>query len=800
MAVNALEGLRVLDISANLAGFYCTRLLADLGADVLMGEPEDGHPLRRVSPTWASLDKAGALFAYLAGNKRRMTVDVTSEGDKERVKELVKDAELVVESGKPGEIASAGLGFDELRKINPGLVLTSITPFGQYGPYAMWESEEIVDWALGGYLYLGGEAAREPLMVPYNQSMFHAGAQAAVASLAAVRWAKFTGDGQQVDVSAVEALLSAHIWTVGNWTHQGLVEKRSRAEPMRCADGWVRFMTQRFDPAMFVLVERPDLADDERFNTPEGWKDHEGFLSKLLFDWCLSHGKEEIFERGQELRIPVTPVYNASDLLGSPLLSARDWWIKDPSGVIHPGFPYKLAKTPASVRKPAPELRGQSASWLDRTWRMAPIAPAGYVETKLPLHGLRVVEITGNWAGPQAGRFLGDLGADVIKVENPNRPLGRSVIYPGAQPMKHHYNRSPYFNKLHRNKRSLILDVSKAEGREVFYELIRETDVFIENNSPRVMTNLGLEYEKLSRINPKLIMASISAFGHTGPATNHVAYGANIEASCGLSAVMGYADEARPYHTGMFYADPITATHTVVAILAALQHRERTGEGQYVDLALEENGIIFFAEPVIEYQVTGEMPERRGNRHRLFAPQGCYPSMGEDSWVVICVRSDDEWDRLVLLIGNQELADSRLETLEGRRACHDRIDKILAEWTTQFDHHECAALLQGKGIAAAPVLENWEMVSNLHFHARGFYDRFPHSEMGLWPTAGMPWKLSNSSARMRMGSPLYGEHNAQILRDLLELSEDRIRVLYEKGVVYDTPPSTIPAPLVLAKR
>ena len=385
----------------------------------------------------------------------------------------------------------------------------------------------------------------------------------------------------------------------------------------------------------------------------------------------------------------------------------------------------------------------------------------------------------------------------MIKVENPNRPLGRTVIYPGRQPLKHHYNRSPYFNKLHRNKRSLTLDVSAPEGRAVFLDLIREADVFVENNSPRVMTNLGLEYETMREVNPRLIMAGISAFGHTGPARDYVAFGANIEASCGLSAVMGYRDEARPYHTGMFYADPITAAHTAVAVLAALEHRERTGEGQYVDLSLEENGIIFFAEPLIEYQASGVLPERRGNRHRLFAPQGCYPAMGDDSWVALCVRSDEEWANLAALIGGPTLADPALASVEERRARHDEIDEAIAPWTSGFDHHECAETLQRHGIAAAPVLENWELVSNLHFHARGFYERVPHAEMGVWPMPGAPWKLSESPARIRMPSPLYGEHNAEILRGLLGLPEERIRELYDNALVADTPPPTIPAPVVL---
>ena len=797
----ALEGLRVLDISTNVAGSYCTRLLADLGAEVIIGEPPAGHPLRHLPPTAAAADRAGALFAYLGGNKERTSVALATEAGRARFRELAAGADLVVESGKPGELAALGLAFDNLARANPALTLTSITHFGQYGPYAQWESEEIVDWALGGYLFFGGDAAREPLMVPYNQSMFHAGAQAAVASLAALRWAAITGRGQHVDVSAVEALLSAHIWTLGNWTHQGIVERRKKAEPLRCADGWVRFMTPRFDPALFTLVERPELAGDPRFATREGWKEHEDFLAQLVAGWLLVHTKEEVFAQAQELRIPATPVYDAADLLRSPVIQARDWWTEgegdDGKPMTFPGFPYKLSRSPASVRRPAPSLEVQTAGWPERGPRPRPAAPDGYAGAKLPLTGVRVVEITGNWAGPYAGRLLGDLGADVIKVENPNRPLGRTVIYPGKQPLKHHYNRSPYFNKLHRNKRSLTLDVAAPEGRAVFLDLIREADVFIENNSPRVMTNLDLEYETLREVNPRLIMAAISAFGHTGPARDYVAYGANIEASCGLSAVMGYRDEARPYHTGMFYADPITAAHTAAAVLAALEHRDRTGEGQYIDLSLEENGIIFFAEPLIEYQATGLLPERRGNRHRRFAPQGCYPTMGDDSWVVLCVRSNEEWARLAALIGDPALADPALGSVEERRARHDAIDEAIAAWTSGFDHHEAAGLLQRHGIAAAPVLENWELVSNLHFHARGFYERVPHAEMGLWPTPGAPWKLSETPARIRMPSPLYGEHNAEILRGLLGLSEERIAELYEKGLVAGTPPPTIPAPVVL---
>ena len=292
-----------------------------------------------------------------------------------------------------------------------------------------------------------------------------------------------------------------------------------------------------------------------------------------------------------------------------------------------------------------------------------------------------------------------NLGAEVIKIEAPDRPATRGGRYPGGDPFRYHYNRSGYFNKFNRNKYAITLDLRDADCRAMFLRLVAESDVVLENNSPRVMRNFDLEYPALREANPEIIMVSISGFGQTGPDRDYVAYGANVEASSGLAAVTGYPDDDRPYRSTLFYADPVTGGHAAIATLAALHSRAVSGRGQYVDMSLHENGITFFPEAVIEYTVTGNLAQRRGNRNSRFAPQGCYPSFGDDSWIAICIRSGDEWSALAVVIGRPDLAaDPELGTVAGRQSRHDELDAAISEWTSQYDHNEAARLLQGAGV------------------------------------------------------------------------------------------------------
>ncbi len=804
----ALDGVNVLDASDSIGGAYCTKLLADLGATVALVErPDGGHPLRRVGPFAgeAHIEKSG-MFSYYAANKNSIAVDLRSDEGRDRFRSLALDADILVESFAPGHLDSIGLGIDELRLSNPALVIVSITHFGQTGPYRDWKSDEIIDYAMGGYMYFGGHRDREPLMMNNHQAMLHAGSQATIAALSALWRARKTGRGQHVDVSAVESMLSAHAWTSTSWTHEGIVMRRSEPDCIPCLDGWVWFFLFRWDPTVFVLIDRPELMDDPRFADRQSWFDNRGELAEILAEWCAERSKDEIFRAGQELRIPVTPVNDAADLLSSGQLAERDWFqrVKHPQAgtVTMPGFPYIFERTPASIRRYAP-LLGQDADFgFTRGERRfvhderAPLEHGGIHDPNLPLSGIRVLELTANWAGPLAARHLADLGAEVIKIEAPDRPATRGGRYPGGDPFRHHYNRSAYFNKLNRNKYAITLDLRDGEARDIFLRLVSKSDIVIENNSPRVMRNFDLEYPILQRANPRLIMVSVSGFGQTGPDRDFVAYGANVEASCGLAAATGYADDDTPYRTTLFYADPVTGGHAAVAALAALHHRAATGEGQYVDMSLHENGITFFPESVMEYTTTGAPTRRRGNRDARYAPQGAYQCFGDDSWLVLCIRSDEEWSALTQVIERPDLyAERELRTAEGRRRCHDRLDAAISEWTRRHDHNEAAAMLQRIGVPAGPVLANWEMVSNPHFHARGFYVPIEHPDMGVFPYPGMAWKLSETPGRVRRASPLFGEHNELVFGGLLGMEHEELAPLYARRAIADSPPDDLPAPV-----
>ena len=692
----ALDGINVLDLSESIGGAYCTKLLADLEATVLLVERGDrGHPLRHSGPYSGDPDiENSSLFLYYAANKKSVSCDLESERGRQLIRRLALQADIVVESFTPGYLESIGLGYRDLVEANPSLVFTSVTHFGQTGPYRHWKSNEIVDYAMGGYMYFGGHADRKPLMMNNNQPMLNAGSQAAMSTLAALWWVRKTGQGQHVDVSSVEAMLSAHSWTSTSWTHEGNVLRRSEPDCIRCKDGWVCFFLIRWDLTLFVLIDRPELMEDARFSDRQGWIDHRDEIIEILTEWCYDRTKDEIFRAGQELRIPVTPVDDASDLLASAQLKSREWFqeVGHPLAGrnIFPGFPYIFGETRASIRTHAPVLNQDSGFAFVRRDELfaanerTPVDAKSTKDAKLPLTGIRVLELTANWAGPLAGRHLADLGAEVIKIEAPDRPATRGSPYPGGDPSKYHYNRSGLFNKMNRNKYGITPNLQDAKGRELFLRLVAESDVVLENNSPRVMRNFDLEYPVLRGANPEIIMVSISGFGQTGPDRDYVAYGANIEASCGLAAATGYADDDRPYRSTLFYADPVTAGHAAVAILAALHYRARSGREQYIDMSLHENGITFFPEAIIEYAVTGNLPQRRGNRHTRYAPQGCYPSVGDDAWVVLCVRSDDDWKALTKVIQRPDLGrDPELSTAEGRQAHHDELDKAISEWTSK---------------------------------------------------------------------------------------------------------------------
>ena len=781
----ALADLTVVNLGGGLDTAYAAKLLSDLGARTIWVEPPQGTPLRRRPPI-ADGAGHGAIFAHLASGAESAAPSDHTDAQR-TLRALLAHADVLLTDG------ASHWQADLPTASHARLITADLSPWGRSGPCAEWRGSDIATWAMGGYMYFTGEPDREPLLIPGSQSEIHAGVHCALAVLAAVRERRRSGHGQRIEVSQLEANLSAHAWLVSSWIASGQPLPRTGHDFTRTRDGWAHFMQMVPNPNVFLLIDQPGRIDEVDTNDIDAWRSAVAGVYRDVEAWAQSFDAEEVATRAQELRVACTPMLDAAGLDRNPQLAARQWWETDTDTDLgelrFPGPAYKLSRTPAQRQDSAPQL-GQHTDAIRDEFARRNISPqpSAAPTKEPPLAGLRVVELTANWAGPIAGRHLGDLGADVIKVEWAARPATRALFMPGPtqDPQRYPYDRAMYFNLLNRNKRDVVLDLAAEEGKQVFRELIARADVFIENNSARVMPNLGLGYEAMREVNPRLIYVSMSGFGATGPWRDWSAYGSNIEASSGLASVTGYGPE-QVYRTPVFYADPVAGNHAAVAILAALEERERSGLGQFVDIALNEAGACHFLEMLLDHQATGTVRRPQGNRDARFAPQGAYRCAGEDCWLALSVQSDEEWPLLAQAIGRGDLAeDTELSTLPGRLARHDELDKAISAWTSQYEQYEAAWLLQRAGISAAPVLANWQILADPHLFHRNFYVPIEHPVVGVYPYPSWPWRFSRTPAQATRAAPRFAEHNRQVLAEL-GLSEAQIQSLYAAGVTADAP-------------
>ncbi len=433
-------------------------------------------------------------------------------------------------------------------------------------------------------------------------------------------------------------------------------------------------------------------------------------------------------------------------------------------------------------------------------------------EQPMALDGVRVLDLSRVWAGPLAGRILGDLGADVIRVEatwsRGQKDVSelyaqRTGRYPQGKAGARPWNREGMFNKFNRNKRAITLQLDTPAGKALFERLVETADVVLENYSPRVMPQLRLGYDRLSALNPGIIYIGMPGFGWTGPARDWVALGTMIEPAAGLSSLMGYADGG-PYKSGVAWADPVAALHAAAAITIALWDRAADPEhrGQAIELAQVEGMIDFIGEELLAAQVRGADAPRRGNRHPFYAPQGCYPCAGpggpsraaegrasqtsNDRWIAISVTSDAEWQALCALAGfDDALACLRLDERIDR---HDALDAAINDWTATRDHAEVMQTLQRAGIAAVAVFDAQELVENEHLAARGFYVPITHPDAGTFVFPGLPAHLSATPASYRLPAPGLGEHNREVLGGILGMSDNELAALEAEGVIASEPP------------
>ncbi|OBH62136.1 acyl-CoA hydratase [Mycobacterium colombiense] len=787
-----LAGLRVVEVASEIAGPYCAKLLVDLGADVCKIEPLQGDPLRRWGPFPSENPHPphGGLFEYLNAGKRGTAIDLTRESDIAAVHEMISAADVLVENLPVGttERSDWGLDGDTLERLNPNLVVVRISNFGQDGPLSSRVTTPLTLQAAAGWVNVR-EPGREPVQAGARIPEYIAGGYAALGALTALRIAAArTSRPVEVDVSMFESLLStlpypmlmaARLKSLGLPTN-------SKAAPMLgivpAADGWIGIncLTGQHWLDVCAMIGLPEFGEHQ-LAIMLGGPERDEFFAKAQ-PFLDSMSVADLVELSQAMRIPAAPVTEGDTILSSPQYAERGFFLEAGSGAgrfTRPGAPFRLSKTPVPPPLPAPDVRrGVPAGWSERD---AAQRETNALDISLPFAGLKVFDLSTFWAGAYLTCYLGAFGADVVKVESIQRPDGHR--YSGAllREGDDWYERGPLWQGTNLNKRDITLDLTSADGRELALRLAAEADVVVENFSPRVVEQFGLDYDSIAQVNPAVIMVRMPGFGLEGPWRDYVGWALNIEQVAGMSAVTGYADGPPCNLQGP--ADPIAGVHACVALLAALEHRRRTGEGQLIEAAQIEIGAAVTAEPVIEYSLTGTVRPREGNRHREYA-QGVYPTSIADEWVALSVRDDADWLSVLDAIDRDDLRDdARFVTAQARREHHDEFDEIMTSWTCTQPADELVATLARLGVPAERLLAADRMYDVGQLESRGFYQDLDHSITGRQKFPGWPFRISPGPVHQhRTAAPTLGQHNAEVL-GALGLSDAEIAALREQRII-----------------
>jgi crotonobetainyl-CoA:carnitine CoA-transferase CaiB-like acyl-CoA transferase len=816
-AASALAGIRVLEL-ADESGVYCGKLLADLGADVIKLEAPGGDPTRAFPPFAGDLPGEGRsfFFQYMNTSKRSVVFDLGDQASCDRLRRLAATADLVIETLPPGTLAERDLGWSTLREANPGLVMTSITGFGQTGPRRDFRSADLVAAALGGTMAVTGEPEDPPVTLAGEQCHIATSTCAAASSLIALHHSRRTGNGQHVDISALETTTSiAHICGVGKWLDDGIVPHRggtglfasvpSGAYP--CSDGLVYLMVNRplhwqaLAEWVHEVTGNQEVLDP-MFRGPSSKRlPYRELLDLFISEFTGRFSVEEIYRDGQRRHIAMTPVNSAVAVTADRHLRARDYFVEvtgaDGTGLRLPGAPYRHARTPWRIARSAPRIgeHDGEAFEADRVPRTvargaadpAVAKPAGTASGALA--DLRVVEFTAGMAGPWIGRFMAWCGADVIKVESHQRPsVVRLYVPPGSSELGTQPELSPWFTDWDAGKRFVALDLTRPEAVALAKRLVAHADVVVENFSTAVMEKLGLGYEALRAEKSDLIYFSTSGYGDSGPDRSFVTWGPNIEALSGMSTLSGFSGRGCTV-TQYAYPDGLSALHGLVAVMAALEHRARTGEGQAINLSQFESTVAAIGPDMMQALATGREPRKLANGSLLRAPHGCYRCRGDDRWCVLVVMNDAEWAAFCNAVGRPEwIADERFATVAARIANADALDAGIEAWTRERSPEDVMQRLQAVGIAAAVVqtVED-QYTADPQLAARGFFEEIEHRKKGSVVATGIPLGLTGTPGRTGRAGASIGEDNDAVFRELLGLTPDEFQGYVDAGAIEMAP-------------
>ncbi len=799
MSLNGLRILELPDIQSSAVAIgvaWAAKLFADMGADVVRAESE--HDLVRHRPhdlhRWLNTNKRSVLWDPEIRDAGRPGSEIGHGGHLTR---LLPEVDLVLCGRESGDIS-------ELLAQRPGhAVVCRISPFGSAGPYAEYAAEELslIHGSAWGFLSPSGatDAELPPIKSVGHHATINVATAAAAVSLAAVDRAAHTGLGEHIDFSMFAAAAKmtefapAVVSFVGGDVSRLAAKTVSPWGIFECSDGMVEIICpeQRQWESLVELMGRPEWALREDVATSDARRTNYAVVDEFLGGWMATQKVDDLAVRAQEARICITPVNTMEQLEANQHLAARGFFATSPDGIKQPGPPAKFDQPWWGLRTAAPELGSANGQgWFDAAAANAPETinrMSAPTTSARPLEGVTVCDFTWVWAGPFCTEYLAHLGAEVIKLEWPERScmFRRMPFHPDGVTPGH--DTSGGFQIYNADKQSIGVDLGHADALEVVRRMVAKADVVIDNFGVGTLDKLGFGIEWLRSINPDVIVASISGYGQTGPNASYMAYGPAGGSLAGLYAATGYAG-GPPVETGVAIGDPGSGLGAAWSVVAALAARRRTGVAATIDIAMVEAVATTIGEPWMAYLAQGSNPERAGNHDAQWAPHSCYPADGEDRWVTIACTNDDQWYALGRLIGDDLDIDERFTTAADRKQNEAALDERIASWTSTQDRWETANMLQAVGVPAFPSLSPGDLWNgDPQLDAIGMLSRPDHPVTGARVVPGIPWTLTEGPNGLRRPAPCLGQHTDDVLIEQLGFTSSEVTALHDANAIFQGP-------------
>jgi crotonobetainyl-CoA:carnitine CoA-transferase CaiB-like acyl-CoA transferase len=784
-----LATVRVMACAGTIGGGYVARLLADLGADVVVVEPPGGSDVRHRGPYVGAADPASsAAGAYYLAGTRSIVADAA---ERDELARLLAAADIVVRTATDlptdDELAAA-------EAANPGLVIVDISTFGRRGPLAGAPGGDLMALAESGMLSVlstnPADGPLSPIRLRGELTEVFAGLHAAIAAGGALHARLRDGRGQRIDVAAIEAMVTTMATALPTVTYAGLVPVAGGARGVcpwgiyDCRDG--AFLVQCTEDgqwrALVKMLGDPEWGHLDVFATTAQRAEQYDVVETLVREAVADMSVAEFLATAHEEGVPACRVHSPADVMAWEQLRVRHSFrhldIGEGREVVAPASPIRIAGVEPPARLAVPTI-GQHTGCID--WPARAGGP-GEPRADAPLAGLRVVDMTWVWAGPFGAMQLAHLGADVVKIESRSRVdvTRRLGPFVDGQPG---VDRSGYFNQFNQGKRSVCVDPTTSEGKAVLARLLATADVVIDNMRAGALARMGFDDARLRQLNPDIVAMAMTGYGETGPEKDKLAYGSLIDALAGVTAATGPLDGPAT-EVPMSLPDPSAGLHAALGTTAALYRLRTIGVGADMECSMVESWISALPWGVLTTSAEGRPPRLIGTRDDRMAPHGTFPSDGDYAWVAVAVADDAEFTRLAAAIGRPELAtDRRFASLAARQANEDELEELLARWTITRPRDEAVDTLVGAGVTAAAVRTMDEVAASPHLRERGFFVELDHPEAGTRPVGGPPWHASRTPMRPVRPAPLLGQHTAEVLREVVAMSDAELAGLIARGIV-----------------